>query len=422
VKGIAQHKLYKVLSVNAISVAVSLVLGILSTKIISIFIGRPGMALMGSFRNFSAMLKSLATLGINNAIIRLFVENKKNQEELTAIYATFFWIFFGLSALIGISAFLFAETISAFLFSNSEYVLPVEIFAITLPLIVMNAFWMAIYNGLEMFRKIIIIQIVSNTVVFAITALFVWNGNIYGGLISVAVSEVAMVAVTFAFVRKDKQYFIFRPKRIISKKHSAVIGKFSLMSLLSAVVVPLVLILIRNKIMAVHSTAEAGIWDGVTRLSGFYMIFFNTGLSLYYMPKLSGLQTDNEFKKELWFYFKTLVPLSVVSLGGIYLFRNLAIDLAFTKEFFAIKDILIWQLIGDFFKIMALAFGYQIVVKTMIKAYFVGEMLFNIAYLLLSFYFISAGAEGVLKAYCLSSVLSFLFVVFIFRKLLIAKA
>jgi PST family polysaccharide transporter len=174
--------------------------------------------------------------------------------------------------------------------------------------------------------------------------------------------------------------------------------------------------------MAVHSTAEAGIWDGVTRLSGFYMIFFNTGLSLYYMPKLSGLQTDNEFKKELWFYFKTLVPLSVVSLGGIYLFRNLAIDLAFTKEFFAIKDILIWQLIGDFFKIMALAFGYQIVVKTMIKAYFVGEMLFNIAYLLLSFYFISAGAEGVLKAYCLSSVLSFLFVVFIFRKLLIAKA
>jgi PST family polysaccharide transporter len=71
---------------------------------------------------------------------------------------------------------------------------------------------------------------------------------------------------------------------------------------------------------------------------------------------------------------------------------------------------------------MALAFGYQIVVKTMIKAYFVGEMLFNIAYLLLSFYFISAGAEGVLKAYCLSSVLSFLFVVFIFRKLLIAKA
>jgi PST family polysaccharide transporter len=120
VKGIAQHKLYKVLSVNAISVAVSLVLGILSTKIISIFIGRPGMALMGSFRNFSAMLKSLATLGINNAIIRLFVENKKNQEELTAIYATFFWIFFGLSALIGISAFLFAETISAFLFSNSD--------------------------------------------------------------------------------------------------------------------------------------------------------------------------------------------------------------------------------------------------------------------------------------------------------------
>lgn len=379
------------------------------------------MALMGSFRNFSAMLKSLATLGINNAIIKLFVENKEDQEELTAIYATFFWIFFGLSTLIGVSTFLFAETISVFLFSNAGYVLPVEIFAITLPLIVLNAFWMAVYNGLEMFRKIIIIQILSNIVVFAVTALFVWNGNIRGGLISIAVSEVAMVAVTFAFVRKDRQYFIFRPKRIISKKHSAVIGKFSLMSLLSAVIVPLVLILIRNKIMAVHSTAEAGIWDGVTRLSGFYMIFFNTGLSLYYMPKLSALQTDDAFKKELWFYFKTLVPLSIVLLAGIYMFRGLAVELAFTKEFFTIKDILIWQLIGDFFKIMALAFGYQIVVKTMMKTYFIGEMLFNVAYLSLSFYFASAGAEGVLKAYCFSSILSLLFVVFVFRKLFLTR-
>ena len=75
---------------NSFSVAISFLLGLLSTKIISVFLGASGMALMGSFRNFSTMTKSLATLGINNSVVKLFVENKKNREELSIIYSTFF--------------------------------------------------------------------------------------------------------------------------------------------------------------------------------------------------------------------------------------------------------------------------------------------------------------------------------------------
>lgn len=81
------------------------------------------------------------------------------------------------------------------------------------------------------------------------------------------------------------------------------------MALLSAVIAPLTLILIRNTIVQNYSINEAGVWDAVNRLSSFYMLFFNTGLSLYYMPKLASLNTDDEFKTELKSYFKTLVPL-----------------------------------------------------------------------------------------------------------------
>lgn len=411
------------LSLNSISVGVSLLLGIFSTKIISVFLGTPGMAALGSFKNFASMVKSLATLGINNSLIKLFIENKDDKKELATIYSTFFWIFLFLSIILGTSVFAFSDVLSGVLFSTYDYGLPIRVFALALPLIVLNTFWLAIYNGLQLFRKIVAIQIISNIVIFAITALFVWQGNIKWGLLSIAVSELAMVIVTFIFVRSNRDYFRFDLQKVVNRKYIAVIRNFSVMALLSAVLAPLTLILIRNYIIEVQSVKEAGIWDGLSRLSSFYMVFFNTGLSLYYMPKLSSLKTDDAFKAELKIYFKTLVPLFAFVLMVIFLFRDMIVNIAFTSEFYKVKEILIWQLAGDLMKIMTLAFGFQILVKTMMKEYFVIEVAFNLIYLLLSFYLMKTlSIEGVVKAYFFSNLFCLLLVLGVFRKLIFTRS
>ena len=413
-----QNTLLKVLSLNSISVAVSFILGIISTKIISFFLGTSGMALMGSFRNFSTMLKSLATLGISNSVVKLVAENKKNNQELSIIYSTFFWLFLMVSSVLAIIAIFFAKSISEVLFFSDSYSIPIQFFSLLLPLMVINTFWLAIYNGLEQFKKIIYIQIISNVLVFGTTSLLIWKQNLSGGLLSVALSEFVMVVVTFIYIRKNKEYFSFNLQKIISKKYVTIIRKFSIMALLSAVIAPLTLIFIRNFIVKTHSINEAGIWDAVNRLSSFYMLFFSSGLSMYYMPKLAGLQTDEEFKKELKLYFKTLVPLFLLMLIIIFIGKILILKIAFTDDFSIIKEVLIWQLLGDFFKIMTLAFGFQIVVKTMMKRYFLGEIIFNLSYLLLSIYLIKFNSvEGALQAYFYANVICFVLILIMFRKL-----
>ncbi|RZJ29959.1 MAG: O-antigen translocase [Flavobacterium sp.] len=421
-KFIRENKLYKVLSLNAASVGVSMALGVFSTKIISIFLGTMGMALIGSFRNFTSMLRSLATLGISNSIIKLFIENRHDKKELSAIYATFFWIFLSLSIAIGLLTIGMSTYISNFLFKTDDFTLPIWIFALLLPFVVLNTFWMAIYNGLEMFRKIVVIQIISNVLVFLITALFIYNGNIQGGLVSVAVSELAMVIVTYVFIRRERDYFTFSLQRIGHKKHASVIGNFSIMALLSALIVPITLILIRNRLIDTHSITDAGIWDGVNRLSGFYMMFFSSGLSLYYLPKLSSLATRDQFRSELGHYFKMLVPLFAAMLLVVFLFRGLIVDIAFTPEFKTIKHILLWQLAGDFIRILTLAFGYQILVKTMMKEYFLIEIVFNLAYLIFAFYLMQfSSALGVLQAYFFANVICLVIMLVIFRKVILNK-
>lgn len=375
------------------------------------------MALLGSFKNFSTMFKSLSTLGINNSIVKLVVENKDDKKELSIIYSTFFWIFLFISVLLGGVIFVFSSPIATFLFFNIKFIIPIQFFGIVLPLGVINAFCIAIYNGFEKFRKIIIIQVISNFLVFGLTAFLIWKKNIFGGLLSVALSEVLILIVTFSYVMSDRTYFQFDLQRIIKRKYLDIILKFSSMALLSAVIVPMTLITIRKYIVTQYSIEEAGIWDAVNRLSGFYMMIFSSGLSLYYMPKLASLKTDIEFRVELKSYFSVFVPLFIAMLIVIYLFKGIILDLAFTQEFSKIKEVLIWQLLGDLFRIMTLAFGYQIVVKAMIKSYFILEIVFNLMYVLLSFYLVRIFAfEGALQAYFYASSTLFIVVLCMFRK------
>jgi O-antigen/teichoic acid export membrane protein len=413
------NPLIKVLSLNSVSVGVSFVLGLLSSKIISVFLGPSGMALMGSFRNFTAMIKSIATLGMNTSVVKLIVENKEDKEEVSLIYSTFFGVFLGLAIVLGVSVALCSSWISNLIFFTNSYTTPIQFFGLLLPLIVVNVFWTSIYNAFEKFKHIISIQIISNLIIFATTAYLVWQNNIQGGLLSVAVGEVIMFFVTYLFIRKTFSEFKFDYHQIEFKKYLSDMQRFSIMALLSAVLVPLTLILIRDNIVSVHSIQEAGIWDGVNRLSSFYMLIFNTGISMYYMPKLASLKTDSEFKMELKSYFKTLVPLFLVMILAIFFLKSYIVQLAFTEEFNKINSILVWQLLGDFFRIMTLAFGFQILVKSMLKRYFIIEIVFNSCFLILAYLWIPIrSSEGVVQAYLVTNILSFIIILFMFRKTL----
>ena len=335
-----------------------------------------------------------------------------------SIYSTFFGFFLMLSSLLGISVVLFASQISQFIFFKNAYYIPIQFFGLALPMIVINVFWTAIYNAFEKFKLIVIIQISSNILLFAITALLIWKENLFGGLLAIAIGDLISFGITYFFIKKSFGYFKFSIKKMTVGKYFTVLQRFSLMAFLSAVIVPVTLILIRNKIVALYTTQEAGIWDGVNRLSSFYMMFFNAGLSLYYVPKLASLKTDKEFKNELKEYFKILVPLFLIMLMFIFILKDFIIELAFTKEFHRIKSILVWQMLGDFFRIMSLAFGFQIVIKSMMKRYFIIEIVFNATFLILSFLLLPQySSQGVVQAYCIASILSFLIMIFMFRKL-----
>jgi O-antigen/teichoic acid export membrane protein len=414
-----QNAFFKVFSLNAFSVGASFVFGIISTKIVSVFLGPQGMAFLGSFRNFSSMMRLTSTLGINNSLVKLYIENKEDKKELAIIFTTFFWLFLGVSVFLAALILLFSNSISQVLFFSNQYEIYIKFFGVVIPFMVVNAFWLAIYNGLEQFKKITYISIIGNFIVFLVSIYLIYEHKIEGALLSIVVSEIVLTIATFLFVCNDLSYFKFDLQKIISKKYYHIILKFSSMALLSAIIVPVTLILIRNLIVNNNSINDAGIWDGVVKLSNFYMVVFGSGLSLYYLPKLAKLKSDIEFKNELKFYFRSFIPFVAIALLIVFFVKNYIVQIAFTKEFSAINDVLIWQLAGDFVRMLTLAFGYQIVVKTMMKEYFFLEITYNLAYYFLAFYLVEQFSFlGALQAYFYANVFILMCNLFIFRKVI----
>lgn len=416
-----RHILLKVLSLNAIAVFVQFILGLISVNIVSVYLGPSGMAFMGNLRNFTSIFKSISIVGLKEGFIKLFIVNTE-AEQRKKIFSTFL-TFFGLVTIVcSLVIIVFASTWSELLFQTNVYTDYLILFGLLLPFFTLQSFLAALLNAQQFFKKLIGIQLVSSIIIFALTTYFTIRNQLDGAVLILVVSDVVLLFCTLFFLYKNEAFQYFNNLNTINLTYLKSIQKFLLMALVSAIIIPLTSLLIRNLIISDISLHAAGNWEAVNRISGFYMMFFSAGLSMYYLPKLSELKTDIEFKKELLYYFKTLVPLFIFVLFVVFVAKNWILDIVLASKFQMVKSLLIWQLLGDLFKIMTLAFGYQILVKAMVNKYLIIEIVFNVLfYLGVLFLLKFFSVEGAVMAYFYANVITFLVVLYFFRKLIYVK-
>ena len=90
-KKIIQTSLFKITSLNSFSVVLKIGIGLISSKIIAVFVGPSGMALVGNLRNFLTSVENISTLGFQNGIVKYSAENQENESELKKVISTIFF-------------------------------------------------------------------------------------------------------------------------------------------------------------------------------------------------------------------------------------------------------------------------------------------------------------------------------------------
>ncbi|WP_247653562.1 hypothetical protein [Flavobacterium sp. CS20] len=189
------------------------------------------------------------------------------------------------------------------------------------------------------------------------------------------------------------------------------------MTLISAISFPLVFIGIRQYLSTHLSIDAAGYWEANFRLSTFYLVFMQSLLNLYVLPKLVEAKTDKAFQSTVLEFYKQIIPLFAIGLFVVFLLKKYIVLLVFSDEFLPVTSLLGWQIVADFFRILSLVMIYQFHAKKMLWHYIVTDLLLALGLYFSAIYFVDIyDLQGVVIGHALTYILYFVLILFLFRK------
>jgi PST family polysaccharide transporter len=403
---------------NSVTIITKIVSGLLTTKFIAVFIGAEGLALIGNLKNFLNATQSVSTLGLYNGLVKYISEFKNDSVKLSKTISTSYYFGFLATILTSLFCYYNATVINNYIFStqyNFAYVL--KILALALPFYALNVFCFSIINGFSKYKILLIFNIIGQILGFSVTLILIYQNNIDGALISVVISPSLIFLITLVGILNRRNLTASIKVRNIDFKWIKKFSPFFLMVLVSGIALPLILIAIRNYIITTEGMKNAGFWEAMNRISSYYLMFVNSIMTLYFLPRFAEIETKKEFRKEVFSFYKTIMPIIGFGLIVIYFLRTFFVALFLTQEFDGVQHLFGWQLLGDFIKILSIVIAYQFIAKKMYVQYIITELFLVISLYLTSIYYIDIyGVKGANIAHFVTYLMYFLIIVIIFSR------
>tara|TARA_R110000868_G_scaffold98253_1_gene270302 strand:- start:18467 stop:19741 length:1275 start_codon:yes stop_codon:yes gene_type:complete len=417
-KKIVQSQLFKISSLNSISIMLKIGTGLITSKLLAIYVGPSGMALVGNFRNFFSSLEGIATLGFQNGIVKYTAEIQDDKKRLAKFVTTVFISLTAVAFLLSGGLYFLSEFWNYKIFgSNYDYQFVFKALALVLPWYVISIVLISILNGLGNFKKVIWINSIGNIIGLLVSIVLIINFRSLGALLAIVVSPSLLFFISFYFVHKEIKLFNSISIQDFDFVHLKNLSSYTLMALVSSVLGPLVLLSIRNNIIQTLGIDYAGYWETMTRISSYYILFITTILTVYFLPKLTVAKDVQETKSIFWSYYKGILPVFVLGILLIYCTRFFIVKVLFTKEFLPVSTLFFWQLIGDVFKVASLILGFQFFAKKLTLVFISTELASLIVFYFLSNYLIGQfGIQGVVMAQALDNFIYLLVLGVYFRK------
>jgi PST family polysaccharide transporter len=376
-------------------------IGIITSKVIAVFVGPSGMALVGNLRNFITTTEAFATLGFENGVVKYVAEHKNEEEKLKQSLSTIFISVLGVCFVLSLGLFLFSNYFNNSIFgSEYHYAFVFKALAFALPFYIGNIFLIATINGLGEYKKVIYVNSIGSCIGLGVSLVLISKLKTEGALLAIILTPSLLFLVSFLSINKEIAIFKVVHSKFYNFYFLKNLTSYSLMALVSAVFGPMVLLAIRKNIILNLGIEQAGFWEAISRISSYYFLFITSLIGIYFLPKLVMSKDNKETKVLFWEYYKGILPLFIVGMVIIYFLRDFIIQILFTKQFLPVSKLFFWQLIGDTFKAASFILGYQFYAKKLTKAFIFFELLSLAILYFSSIYFVSQyNIEGIVMAH-----------------------
>lgn len=412
----------KVFSLNALSTLIRMLTGMISVKVIAVIIGPVGIALLGQLNNFSTILLGMANGGINSGITKYVAEFKENDNLVKVYISNALRITLLCSTIVGLGLIFLCKPLSRLILLTEEYFYVYLVFGFTIILFTINTLLISILNGYKQFKLYVKVNIIGTIAGLIYSILLVVTWGLSGAMISAVTFQSIMVFVTLFMCRKlpwmRKSYFIKRLNVPVVRRYMG----YSLMTLTTLTIFPIYQLLLRGYVISELSATEAGIWEGMNRISSMYLSVITSAFSIYYLPRLSEIEDIYELHNEIFRCYKVIIPILLAISIVVFIGKHFVLWFLFTPEFYPMEGLFGWQLVGDFFKICSWMLAFLMVAKAKTWLFIETEIFFTTSYFGLSFVFLQMnGIVGLTQGYMCNYILYTITMTFIFRKVLILQ-
>lgn len=394
-------------------------MGFFLLKVIAYKMGVDGLGMIGNFMSLLTVCGVLAGGGIINGVIKYTSEYRDDIKRLSIFVSSAIRYSLISSTIIFLILFIFSKTISKFIFGSGELYVYIIILSLSQAVLAILNVSFGIFNGIGKNILYAKSQIIGSIIGIPTCWLLINNMG-FGGVIIALIVSILTPIIPAVYYSYRYGVFSLINKKLYDVQFTRKLSKFTLMLLVSVISFPLTEIVIRQYI--IHSLNngyhEVGLWQGALRLSAAYTSLISIVLAYWFMPIISQEENWCVIKRKVFGGLLVTTIGVFFGLSVLYLFRDFFISTLLSKDFLELCDILIYQLIGDFFKISANVIGFVAVAKAASRIYISAE-LFQCTLILLvlyvMFYFSgSVDAENVMYSYAVSYFIYFIFSLFVF--------
>ena len=388
---------------NGIVVAVRVGTALILNKVLAIYVGPAGYAIIGQFQNAISIVISIAGAGVATGVTKGTAEHFDNIARQKAIWRTAVRLSLVTSLFVGAGLF-FARDILGDLLLHDVGMSGVFIWlALSLPAMAANNILIAMANGKKDVRVYVVSNIVGSVLILVVAGTLTYFFKLFGALVAFTISPAITVFATLLIVRRSN-WMNFRDLwGALDRSALRELSGFAIMGLTSAVAIPTALIFVRERLTSSLGLSQAGYWQASWRLSDVYLMLITTTLSVYYLPRIAEIRSAREMRAEIFKVYRFVLPVVVVSSLSIFFLRDFIINSLFTPEFSPMRDLFAWQLVGDFVKIGAWVLSYIMLGRAMIRSYVATEVIFSGLFYVLTIVFVKYfGLQGVAIAYAIN--------------------
>ena len=406
---------------SAASTTISLLVKLITNKVIALYLGTNGMFLMGQLKDFLKIGNTLGTMGIETGTVKYTSELNNKEKDFKDLVSTSFKIHL-YSSLIIIGLILIFYNYLTLTLSKEvsemnnylfKYLLCFSIVSFSI-----QTFIMSVLNGLKKIKIFILINIIATIISGGVLIFLVINyftiGAYYALILSPIITLITALVICM-FLKPFKLNFL---SSVFKIEHFKNLSNFSLMAIMAPICLVGATFTVRFYIYDEFDSNHAGSWEAMWRISAIYLLFLTTTFKFYLVPTFTNLENNN-LKKEVFKIWKTTLPIIIIITLGVYISKDLIIDILFTSEFNLVNSLILFHLLGDIIKINCWVLGNVLVAKAKTKHFILFQVEWSVVFVILSIILANIyGFVGLSIAYFTTYIIHFLLLNIYFRKLL----